>query len=278
VNKLHRVRPQTTYIVPVSGGKDSQVCLAWALNHVPLSQLRVVHQNTGYDHPVTYKHLRYMAKRYGVKIEHTHSDKYEDIFDFIEKVGYFPNSVARGCTSSLKQEPFAKWLVNNFDLGPEMVHIFMGMRTEESASRAQKYADIEWDEVKYLPDISSIYGNVFRHVEITLPIVNMTTEQVFDFLARRGDKLNPLYAKGHSRVGCYPCLLARNSEWVNASRDPVGRQHMQQLVQIEDKFKKEKNPRKLIKIHQTRDVRALLRDGASAVTDTDNDACGWCSI
>ena len=84
------VNPNTTYIVPVSGGKDSQVCLAWALDYVPKKQLRVVHQNTGYDHPLTYKHLRYIAKRYGVKIEHTYSDKYEDIFDFIRKDRFFP--------------------------------------------------------------------------------------------------------------------------------------------------------------------------------------------
>lgn len=271
------VRKETTYIVPVSGGKDSQVCLAWALDYVPRNQLRVVHQNTGYDHPLTYKHMRYMAKRYDVKIEHTHSEKYDDVFDLIEKVGYFPGQVARACTSRLKQQPFAVWLRTKFDLiTPGAIHIFMGMRADESQKRGAKYSDLDWDQTIYLPDIASEYSNEFRHVEVSLPIVQMSTEQVFAFLQKRGDKLNPLYAKGHHRVGCYPCLLARNAEWEAAVRDPTGRQHVERLVQIEDKFLKEKNPRKLIKIHPTRDVRGLLE--GSKLEESDDAVCGWCSI
>lgn len=270
------VNKDTTYIVPVSGGKDSQVCLAWALDYVPRTQLRIVHQNTGYDHPLTYKHLRYMARRYKVKIEHTYSDTYDDVFDLIEKVGYFPGQVARACTSRLKQYPFAAWLRSNFDLSPERVHIFMGMRADEGQKRNAKYGDLDWDQIIYLPDVASAYGHEFRHVEVSLPIVQLTTAQVFDFLGKRGDKLNPLYAKGHHRVGCYPCLLARNAEWESAAHDPVGRQHMQRLVQIEDKFIAEKNPRKLTRIHPTRDVRGLL--AGAALEDSDDAVCGWCSI
>lgn len=270
------VNKDMTYIVPVSGGKDSQVCLAWALEFVERSQLRVVHQNTGYDHPLTYKHMRYMTKRYAVKIEHTHSSKYDDMFDFIEKVGYFPGQVARGCTSRLKQQPFAEWLRTNFDLGPSKVHIFMGMRADESEKRSAKYGELDWDQTLYLPDIASEYGHEFRHVEVSLPIVQMTTEQVFEFLRKRDDKINPLYAKGHHRVGCYPCLLARNAEWESAVRDPIGRAHVQRLVQIEDKFIADRNPRKLIKIHPTRDVRGLL--AGSSLEESDDAACGWCSI
>ena len=277
--RVERVNSATTYIVPVSGGKDSQMVLAWALQYVPRTQLRCVHQNTGYDHPATYAHLRYMARRYGVHIEHTRSKKYTDIFDFIRKVGYFPSSVARGCTSRLKQRPFAQWLRTNFDLSkPGQVHIFMGMRADESRTRNDKYGEYDWDRELTLPDISGEYSNEFRHVGVSLPIVGLSTEDVFSYLTKRGDKLNPLYAKGHSRVGCYPCLLARNSEWAIAAQDPVGRRHIQELVQIEDQFKAEKNPRKLIKIHPTRDVRSLLTRGEAALGQDDDKECGWCSI
>jgi len=274
----HKVEPGTIYVVPVSGGKDSQVCLAWALGCVPRQQLRVVHQNTGYDHPLTYAHLRYISRRYGVKIEHTYSTKYDDVFDLIRKVGYFPNSVARSCTSRLKQQPFAEWLRANFEITrPGAVHIFMGMRSDESRARNDKYGDYAWDQVLTLPDISGEYSGEFRHVTVSLPIVEMSTAQVFEFLKDRGDKLNPLYAKGHLRVGCYPCLLARNSEWEAAASDPTGREHIQKLIQIEDEFTANGNPRKLVKIHQTRDVRALLASGKSCNPDDDKE-CGWCSI
>ena len=269
-----------TYVVPVSGGKDSQVVMDLAIGWHGKAQLRFVHQNTGYDHPDTYKHLRWMARHYGVRIEHTHSAKYADIFDFIEKAGYFPGQVARGCTSRLKQEPFAAWLRTEFDLTkPDQVHIYMGMRCDESTKRGVKYAGLETDTQLTLGQIASEYSSIdFRHVTVSLPIVEWSTEDVFEHLAQRRLHINPLYKRGHHRVGCYPCLLARNAEWEAASTDPVGRAHMERLVQIEDKFAAEKNPRKLIKIHPTRDVRALLAKGAETMKPTDDDACGWCSI
>ncbi len=87
-----------TIVVPVSGGKDSQLCLALALDTFPKEKIRAVHQSTGYDHPLTYDHLDWMESFYDIKIEYTKSDKYTDIFDLIEKQGYFPNNVARSCT------------------------------------------------------------------------------------------------------------------------------------------------------------------------------------
>ena len=74
-----------TLIVPVSGGKDSQLCLAIALETHPKEMIRTVHQSTGYDHPLTYQHLEWMETFYGIKIEYTQSDKYKDVFDLISK-------------------------------------------------------------------------------------------------------------------------------------------------------------------------------------------------
>lgn len=266
-----------TIIVPVSGGKDSQVCARLAIQRFKREQLRFVHQRTGYDHPDTYAHLVYMEKRYKIKIEYTQSEKYKDVFDLIEKVGYFPGQVARGCTSRLKQHPFAKWLRDNKFTEPDSCLIYMGMRADESSKRGSKYGHLDDEDEFYLPDISSEYGLEFRHVAVTLPIVTWTTEKVFNFLRGCGDKINPLYAKGHHRVGCYPCLLARNAEWEAAARDPIGREHIKRLLDIEQKFVDEKNPRKLIRIHPTRDVRALYGKNTPCAPNDDKE-CGWCSI
>lgn len=263
-----------TFIVPVSGGKDSQVCLAWAVEHHDRKDLRVVHQFTGYDHPKTLRHMEYMSRRYRVTIEHTVSSKYKDVFDFIEKAGYFPSQVARGCTSRLKQEPFARWLESE---GLMNAHVYMGMRSDESAKRANKYGELAPEDIFTLPEISSEYPAKFSSVTVSLPIVTWTTEEVFAYLAARHDKINPLYQQGHHRVGCYPCLLARNSEWEAAAKDPVGRQHIKKLLDIEEMFVRDKNPRKLIKIHPTRDVRGLYERSAP-LAPSDDAECGWCSI
>ena len=267
-----------TIVVPVSGGKDSQLCLALALDTFPKEKIRAVHQSTGYDHPLTYEHLNWMEEFYGIKIEYTQSDKYTDIFDLIEKQGYFPNNVARSCTGMLKQEPFGKWLIANNLLRPEACLIWMGMRSNESQARSKKYGELDPDDVFPLSDLSGKYGIKFRHVMLSLPIVNYTEEEVFAELKKRGHKVNELYSKGAARVGCWPCLLARNADWVLAANDPVGREHIKKLIALEDKFITEGNQRKLIRIHPKRDVRALLDNKTLFDEPDDESTCGWCSI
>lgn len=266
-----------TYVVPVSGGKDSQAVTRWALENHDKSELRFVHQYTGYDHPLTYEHLKYMEQRYGISIEFTKSAKYSDVFDFIEKAGYFPGSLARGCTSELKQYPFGIWLRENDLLRPDACCVYMGMRSDEGRDRQRKYGGLSDDDVFYLNELSSKYNNDFRHVEIRLPIVTWTYDEVMFYLQVNDDKVNDLYAKGHKRVGCYPCLLSNNHDWELASQDPVGREHIRRLIEIEDKFVRDKNPRKLIKIHPTRNVRALYEKGQKC-DPVDDTQCGWCSI
>lgn len=267
-----------TIVVPVSGGKDSQLCLALALDTFPKEKIRAVHQSTGYDHPLTYEHLDWMEGFYDIKIEYTKSDKYTDIFDLIEKQGYFPNNVARSCTGMLKQIPFGQWLEKNDLLRPEACLIWMGMRSNESQARTKKYGELDPEDVFPLSDLSGKYGTKFRHVMLSLPIVNYTEEEVFAELKRRGHKVNQLYGKGAARVGCWPCLLARNADWELAANDPVGREHIKKLIALEDKFLQEGNTRKLIKIHPKRDVRALLENRTLFDEPDDESTCGWCSI
>lgn len=266
-------------IVPVSGGKDSQLCLALALEQFDPKEIRAVHQSTGYDHPLTYEHLNWMESFYGVKIEYTQSDKYTDVFDLIEKLQYFPNNVARACTGELKQVPFGKWLADNDFLGEKACLIWMGMRSDESNARKSKYGDLSTEDIFYLPDLSGRYGKKFKNVQVSLPIVSFTEAQVFEELEKRGHKVNELYAKGAARVGCYPCLLAKKADWEMAAKDEIGRKHIKKLIEIEDKFLADPtNKRKLIKIHDKRDIRHLYATGSFSDTVDDSAGCGWCSI
>lgn len=262
------------YIIPVSGGKDSQAVLRWAVENHPKEQLVAVHQFTGYDHPATIEHLRYMEDRYGVKIEFTKHERFNDIFEFIKHDKHFPHGSSRGCTRTLKQRPFKFWLRSEGLLDS---HIYMGMRSDESASRGSRYGELSPEDKFSLGDLAAIYRvKYLSGVTISLPIVNWSTKDVFDYLGKFADKLNPLYKSGFDRVGCFPCLLGKNKDWELAARDPVGRAHIEKLLDLQS-FLRSQNPNKSLKIHPTRDIVGLLERGVS-FTEEDNAQCGWCSI
>lgn len=276
-------KKQPVHIVPVSGGKDSQLVLGLIIDRFGRDHLRVVHQATGYDHPLTYEHMRYMEDRYQVIIENTQNKKYKDVFEFIRGEGYFPNNLARSCTSKLKQKPFADWIIENDFNRPGAAIVYLGMRTDESAARASSYAGLTNDDSFTLAELSPNEYSKLKHVTVILPIVTMLTADVFKALAARGDKVNPLYKKGHTRVGCYPCLLSNKKEWEIAVHDSTGRKHIEKLVQIEREFAAKPTGKKLVKIHSKRDIERLLRTGSfNGIKNLFNDdfegGCSMCTI
>jgi 3'-phosphoadenosine 5'-phosphosulfate sulfotransferase (PAPS reductase)/FAD synthetase len=148
--------------------------------------------------------------------------------------------------------------------------------------RGKQYAWLLPHDTFSLPEFSEFYGAEYAGVTVSLPIVDWTTEATFQFLADRGDTVNPLYSRGHKRVGCYPCMLADAHEWNAAANDPIGRTHMARLVQIQKKWETEPplhkrtgEPHKLIRME--RDVEGMLDQGR-LFTDDGTMGCGWCSI
>lgn len=269
-----------TIIVPVSGGKDSQVCLSLALQDG--RPVVCVHQNTGYDHPDTYQQIQDMEKFYSVAIEHTHN-KWGGMIPWLETSGYFPNSAARGCTQRLKQEPFARWLQEK-GFNAENSEIWFGMRSDESAARAGKYGAITADDDFTLGDISGYYNEGWRRglgrIPAKLPIVSWTSEMVFNWIWAEGAPLNPLYSRGHLRVGCYPCFLGRKAEWIAAGKDPVGQAHLRKLLELQNKWSAQGSKHKFIKVHRVWDVRNFLPEGdaSASMPELQPEECGYCSI
>lgn len=267
-------------IVPVSGGKDSQVVLSLALGAG--RDVIAVHQNTGYDHPVTYRQIEDMERFYGVKIEHT-VNRFGGMFGFLEHAQYFPNSAARGCTQRLKQEPFAAWLLAR-GFNADNAEIWFGMRADESAARGAKYGHLAPNDQFTLGDIAAFYTEGARaalgQIPVRLPIVDWSTEDVFSHLSADGAPVNPLYQRGHRRVGCYPCFLARKAEWEACGKDETGQDHIRRLIEMEEEWGTNGNPRKFIKVHRAWDVRAFLQPdaGATASLFESEQECGWCSI
>lgn len=211
-------------IVPVSGGKDSQMCLAKAVDAVGPERVLGVHQHTGFDHSVTYAHMDYMRSRYGAQIIDIKSERYEDVPDVMMREVMIPGRHARMCTRQLKTGPWFRWLAQQPD--KDTVEVWLGMRSAESADRRENYGALKNDDAYAMGDISGECLASCRNVVTRLPIVEVTTPGVFQFLRDRGDAVNPLYAKGHKRVGCFPCLLAGKGSMKLTASDPEGRANL----------------------------------------------------
>ncbi|VWX31539.1 conserved hypothetical protein [Moraxellaceae bacterium 17A] len=189
-------------VVPISGGKDSQACLALAIKQFKPSNVIGLFCDTQFEHPMTYEHVAKLGGLYGVEIITRCGGS---VIDQIEKRGRFPSFGARFCTNYLKTDvskKFYKSLAEKQGIG---FQVWYGMRTDESSKRAKLYADVDPFEL-YPPH--AVLDNYPQYLEkkgvmFRLPIVDWRENEVYEQL---GDDINPLYKKGFGRVGCFPCL------------------------------------------------------------------------
>lgn len=233
--------PRSAHIVNVSGGKDSAACYLLAIERG--RPFRAVTADTGHEAPETYEWIRRLAQRTGgPEVEVVRADFSRQIarkrefvatkwreqgmleeyvlsaldvlhptgnpfLDMCIWKGRFPSVRARFCTEELKQNPIADQVYKPaFEVGP--VISWHGERRDESKARAK------------LPKVTRVFGNASPWA-IWRPIIDWSAADVFDLHKRHGLKPNPLYLKGMSRVGCFPCIHAQKAELASiAARYP----------------------------------------------------------
>ena len=195
------------YIISISGGKDSTATLLKVLEFAPKDDVKVVFCDTKWEADEVYEYLDYLEKKLDIEMIRIESEGMENL---AKRKKFIPNSFIRFCTKELKIKPFEKWLLNTF-VGKEEFVIFEGVRREESKSRA---------ETPNFTIKKSLISPKFDK-PTCYPIVDWTTEEVFEYIKNKGLEVNPLYQKGFRRVGCMPCVNA--SKW--------------DLIYLEDKYK-----------------------------------------
>lgn len=181
-----------TVVASISGGKDSAAMALWLMEHE--IEFRRVFMDTGWENKITYDYLRGpLTKKLGA-IEEIGVPG--GMVALVAKKGMFPSRVRRFCTQELKVFPMKRYIEKMADDGHEAINT-VGIRAAESQARA-KMTEWEWNET--------------FDCEVWRPLIRWTEQDVIDIHTRHGLAPNPLYLRGASRVGCWPCVFARKSE------------------------------------------------------------------
>lgn len=196
-------------VVTTSGGKDSSVCVALAQRAgIPFE---VMHAHTTADAPETVYFVRAEFKRLeaaGIKcaLKYPHYKGVRTSMWWL--VGEFgpPSRWNRYCCSILKE---------NHTKGRFSV---TGVRWAESKKREDTrgvyeiLASRQKDKI-ILNNDNDDRRRLFetcrlKSKRVCNPIIDWTDKDVWEFLDSEHILINPLYAQGHSRVGCIGCPLA----------------------------------------------------------------------
>lgn len=205
--KLLRSIPNDEPIeISYSGGKDSDVILELA--KMADIKYRAIYKNTTIDPPGTVMH----CKSKGVEIFSPRIT----FFDLVKKKGA-PTRYVRHCCEFLKEYKV-------------LDHAIQGIRRCESTARAKRYKE---------PTVCRTFGSKTNYVEIYLPILEWTDDDVVKFIAERGIKCHPLYYDEQGnfhverRLGCIGCPLQNNRGVLDFQKYP---KLFKQLVRAEQYF------------------------------------------
>lgn len=179
-------------VASVSGGKDS-AAMSLYLTELGIEHDRVF-MDTGWEHPATYEYLRGpLTEKLGPITWLEPKRKMEEL---VLHKGMFPSRVRRFCTQELKVFPMKHHIKALQDRGDDVINT-VGIRAGESESRS-KMSEWEWQDG--------------FDCEVWRPLIRWSEQDVIDIHTRHGLRPNPLYLKGASRVGCWPCIYARKEE------------------------------------------------------------------
>lgn len=219
------------HIVGFSGGIDSQACAGVVLDRYGPDDVILMNSEAGRnEHPLTVEHVQWYSDHVhpvvkivplvkdlagvGTKDGGTRdrraelpSEDSELTFPMLAFVkGRFPSRKAQFCTKFLKLAPQKRWCDENLLAnGIDFVR-YAGVRADESEDR-KHLPESEWDD--------------WFDVELRRPILRWSKALCFEFCQGRGEKINPLYTLGFSRVGCAPCINSGKDDVRNwAARFP----------------------------------------------------------
>lgn len=183
--------------------------------------------DTGWEHPETYKHITSVCNTMQVELITLKPDY--NFVSLAKKKNRFPSTKARFCTVELKIKPMIDYVLSL----KESCIIIQGIRSSESYARSQMEDECMYFKEYFTPRINkqgkSVY-NTYRKKDViewcknydasvNRPLFDCSSQDVIDIILNANQKPNPLYYKGYSRVGCFPCIMCRKKEILHLMMD-----------------------------------------------------------
>ena len=223
-------------IVSFSGGKDSQACLIRAYHDFGAKNVTAVFCDTGWEHQLTYQHVIDVTSQLGVPLVTLRNGKVDGFIGLCERMNWFPDTQHRMCTVQLKIQPMIDYVLEQDD----NLCIIQVIRSAESASRgklscsADYFAEYKDDGArKRLYRKTDVLKWCENHsATVDRPFFGASAQDVIDYILDNGQQPNPLYKRGASRVGCYPCIYSRLSEIKAMRRDT---EYVRRLIDLENR-------------------------------------------
>ena len=214
-------------IVKLSFGKDSLATLL-AMLDAGIHVVKAIECDTGWE---ALEHYEYVAKmrpliseKYGVDIitlradvnlqpERIHMaedvERIMGIYEygvpfspFVRRTlykGMFSSRMRKWCTHDLKIKPSLIWLANFLEASDDNMYVVTGIRADESLARANMPPFETWDNELGLSE--------WR------PLLHWSVQDVVAQLTRHGIPTHPMYQKGATRVGCWPCIQCGKADF-----------------------------------------------------------------
>ncbi|SFU98809.1 3'-phosphoadenosine 5'-phosphosulfate sulfotransferase (PAPS reductase)/FAD synthetase [Aliiroseovarius crassostreae] len=197
------------FVVNHSAGKDSQSMMIY-LKEIGISpeQMLVIHADLGeVEWAGNLDHIRNTVGN----VEIITAEAKTSFFEMVERRQMFPSPSQRQCTSDLKRGPIEREIRRYLKAHPEfrgLVVNCMGMRAQESASRAKKSA----------VQFSNRNSKAGRHWFDWLPIHHLTTAEVFRMIEDAGQQPHYAYQMGMTRLSCCFCIMASVNDLTVAAK------------------------------------------------------------
>ncbi|MBN2684383.1 MAG: phosphoadenosine phosphosulfate reductase family protein [Pontiellaceae bacterium] len=172
--------------------------LLWMINEsdVLATEIECVFSDTGNEHEWTYEHIRRIDR----EVHPVTWLKPElDFYELALKHKRFPSPKARFCTQMLKIKTCHAHIKRRIAQGYKVISV-SGVRADESPDRKKLDRHDFWEIEK---------GVVVQQYR---PLIDYKIEDVYKIHNKYGFPLNPLYAMGAKRVGCFPCIMSRKAE------------------------------------------------------------------